>query len=171
MSAFLFRKSSTRRFGRQSGIGNTLWKADDEGRPFPRLAFDVDRAAVLQDQMLRDREPESAAGDVLGAALVDAIEAPKNLRALRFGDSVSMIGDANDARLRLVDHCHVDLAVVTAVFDGVVEQIRKSLLQAQHVAADDGISLDSESDPMIRRLIGEIFTKIVQHPAQIDAAK
>src|SRR5207245_2567349 len=127
-----------RRFGRQSGIGNPLWEANDERRALPRLALDIDRAAVLQDEMLRDGEAEARAGDFLRAAFVDAIEAPKNLRALRFRDSIAVIGDADHAGIRFVDHFDLDLAVIGAVLDRIVEQIRKSLLQAQDVAADVG---------------------------------
>ena len=115
--------------------------------------------------MLRDGEAEARAGDFLRAAFVDAIEAPKNLRALRFRDSIAVIGDADHAGIRFVDHFDLDLAVIGAVLDRIVEQIRKSLLQAQDVAADVGIALDGEPHSMMRGLIGEVFAQIIEHPA------
>src|SRR6266487_1171923 len=97
MSASWFRRSSTRHFDPDCRTGRTLWEPYDKGRPFARLALDIDRAAMLQDQMFRDREPESEAGDLLGAAFVDAIKPPENLRALRLRNAVTVIGDAHDS--------------------------------------------------------------------------
>src|SRR5205814_2648439 len=131
------RRTSTRSFDSGSGIGITLWEAHDKRRPFSGLAFDIDRAAVLQDQMLGDRETEAAARDFLRAAFVDAIEPPENLRALRLRNAIAVIGDARHAGIRLLDHFDFDIAIIAAVFDRVVEQIRKGLLDTQRIAAHD----------------------------------
>src|SRR5258708_7740514 len=137
MSASWSRRSSMRHFDPDSRTGSTLWEAYDERRTFARFALDVDRAAVLQDQVLRDREPEAAAGDLLRAAFVAAIEPPENLRALRFRNAVAVIGDAHDSDIRLLDHFDFDVALIAAVLDRVVQQIRERLLDPQGIATDD----------------------------------
>ena len=54
----------------------------------------------------------------------------------------AVIGDARHAGIRLLDHFDFDIAIIAAVFDRVVEQIRKRLLDAQRIAAHDRLAAD-----------------------------
>src|SRR5438045_4449390 len=54
----------------------------DERRPLAWLALHLDRPLMLQDDVLGDGQAEAGAAAVLGAALVDAVEAAEDLLLL-----------------------------------------------------------------------------------------
>src|SRR5213080_1609092 len=110
-----------------------LGQPHDERRPLARLALHLDRPLMLQDDVLGDGQAEAGAAAVLGAALVDAVEAAEDLLLLVIGDSFAVVADADLARR------DVDLDRPGAVLDGVVDHVRQRLLEAQRIGVGEGV--------------------------------
>src|SRR5712692_5262486 len=74
----------------------SLRQAHHERRSLSRLALHLDGSAVEEDEVAGDGQAEAGAGDGLGAALVDAVEAAEDPVALGRWDPFAVIRDAHD---------------------------------------------------------------------------
>src|SRR5437899_8186113 len=86
-----------------------------------------------KNDVLGDGEAEARAGDGLRTAFVDAIEAAEDPVALRGGDAFAVIGDADGRAVAALADRDVDGAVLAAVLDGVVDEVRQRLLDAHRI--------------------------------------
>src|SRR2546423_1900910 len=143
----------------QSLPSNMALQPHDERRALARLALHFDRPLMLQDDVLGDGQAEAGAAAVLGAALVDAVEAAEDLLLLVIGDSFAVVADADLARR------DVDLDRPGAVLDGVVDHVRQRLLEAQRIGVGEGVlAADDEL-----RTAREVFDQLVAELAGADA--
>src|SRR5438128_11565599 len=110
--------------------------------------------------MLRDGEAEAAAGDVLGAAFVDAIKTMKNSFPFGQWNPLALIGYPYHAGIRLLGNVDRDRMFVAAVLDRVVDQIGERLLQPVWIGADARVAAHGEVHVVLRRLIGKVFDEI-----------
>src|SRR5207237_5473725 len=118
-----------------------------------RLALHMDRSALLQHEMLSDRQTESAAR----RALIKSIEAMKDFLPLGRRNPLALIGNAKLAVANLEN----DLMIIAAVFDRVVDEIGDGLLQAVGIGHRRPLAADMEPNAMLRRLIRAVFDEIV----------
>ena len=119
---------------------------------------------MLQHDVLGDGEAEAEAAGVLGAALVDAVEAAEDFFLLRFGDAFAVVAHAHLGGLAALRDRDLDRRAA-AVLDRVVDQVRERLLEAQRVGLDgDVLARDDE-----RGAVGEVFAQLVDELAQVDA--
>src|SRR4051794_21540516 len=141
-----------------------LREPDDERRSFAGLALGLDRAVVLEDDVLGDGQAEAGAAGLLGAALVDAVEAVEDLFPLALLDSLAVVAHAHLGGRAALGHLDLDRLPLT-VLDGVVDQVRERLLDAQRVGAhEDALARHQE-----RPAVGEVLAQLVDELAEVDA--
>src|SRR5471032_1042298 len=122
-----------------------------------------------QHQMLGDGQTESQARSLLRPALVDTVEAMKDPLDLFGRDSFALIRDANDGLLTSFSQLDLDLPAPATMLDGIVEEVRKDLLDPSRVhIRRQRIAAEDDPDVAAFRPAGEIVTQILQQSSEID---
>ena len=92
------------------------------------LAFQLDRSTVELCAVLDDRKAETRSADLLGMALVYAVEALEDPLLIRLRDADAGIRNRENRLLIGAGHLHFDGAVVIVIFDCVVAEIKEHFL-------------------------------------------
>ena len=110
-------------------------QAHGEGRAGGQRALHLDRTAVLTHDMFGDGQPQSRAAHVARARLIHDVET--------FEDAAEMLGRDADARILNVDNAGClglfgpdRYPAFFGIFDGIVDQVGKELLQAELVGGE-----------------------------------
>ena len=99
-------------------------KTNDESRPFPDPAEDVDRGAVNIGDPFGDRQTQADPARFLGPGGVDDGKTIENSRKGLLGNPDSRIRDDQPAGAFPALHGHVDSSAGRRITDGVIDQIR-----------------------------------------------
>src|SRR5260370_6044224 len=91
------------------------------------LAFRFDPAAVQLGDMFHNREPEAGAAELRAAGLVRAIKSFKNSRQMFLTNSDAIVAYAKHYFAPTTLRSEMNLAVLTRIFDCVIEQIIENL--------------------------------------------
>src|SRR5579883_3649726 len=115
-------------------------QVNGEDRPLAQLAFDLQQAPVVIDNMFNDREPEAGATELPGAGRVDPVEALGQPRNMLAEDALAVIADRDQrgGRARKPPGrdagAHLHGGSGPAVFDRVVDQVLEHLVELVGVA-------------------------------------
>src|SRR5579875_2543670 len=112
---------------------------DREDRALAELAVDVERAAVMGDDVLDDGKAEAGAAELAGAGRVDPVEPLGEPGQVLARDAVAMVAHGDGERRRPLARARawqearrraggdLDRRAGPAVFDGVVEKVLEHL--------------------------------------------
>ncbi len=122
--------------------------------------------------MLHDCETEPGAVSVLlGARLIDAIEALENTWQIFFADADSIIAYAQHNLFVAAPGHQRDLTVLARIFDRVIEQIIQSFLQPHPISVNHGQvgrNVDSHAELFIGEFLFPIANQFFEKARQIN---
>src|SRR5439155_7877364 len=91
------------------------------------LAFRFDPAAVQLGDVFHNQQPEAGAAELTAAGLVRAIKSFKNSRQIFLTNSDAIVAYAKHYFAPTTLRSEMNLAVLTRIFDCVIEQIIENL--------------------------------------------
>ena len=119
--------------------------------------------------MLDDRKSQTGAADLLGMALVHAVEALENAFLIRLRDADSGIGDRKDCLLPRACDLHRHGAVFLIIFDRIVTEVIEHLLDNHRNAVHRrGIALERHRDMLALRRRGQLLLDIACNIIEIE---
>ena len=118
--------------------------------------------------MLDDRQTEAGAADLLGMALVYAVEALEDAFLIRLRDADTGIGDRKDRLLTGAAHLHTDFAVFLIILNRIVAEIIEHFLNDHRNAVHRcRIALKRHGDMLALRSGGKLLLDIARNLIEI----
>ena len=141
----------------RAGVSAATVAASSRGRRIEKMApgaarvLEAQRAAVLAQDVVRNRETESGAALGASAGLIDSIEALEDLRGVLGRHAGTVVRDAEHHRFPIELGSQRDRAAGRRDAGGVVDEHQECLVQTIAVAADPEVGGALDEDARLRR--------------------
>ena len=118
-----------------AGFGLRHWQFEHHLQAMWQHIFGGNAALVLLDDVLGNRQAQACA--IAGAAAVGAEKCGEDVWQLGFVYAHAIVGDVDQQLLFVEAAIDVDDAALRAVFDGIAQNIVKSLIQITFIGTND----------------------------------